>query len=187
MPDQNNIQDQGSDPIGQDAEGNPGNEQDCYNGPLNASRESVIKIKPEDITLPKQPHRFNGQPGPGRPKGVPNKVNKAFREYMEDAITHLQTAQTAKEKRADLVQWAEDNPDKFYLIASKLIPVQVQGEVNNTLTLDLAEKLPFEQLMALKYGPNWKAGHIDRAGEELEIIQRQPIAPQEEQRGTTST
>ena len=69
----------------------------------------------------------------GRPKGATGKVNRLVKDVVSDVFTHLQTDPTAKKKRADLKSWAVDYPKDFYQIASKLIPVQMEGGIEATL------------------------------------------------------
>lgn len=77
-----------------------------------------------------------GKPGPGRPKGVPNKTTA----LLKDAI--LKAAEAAGKKIAIdekgkptgedgmvayLTQQAEDNPGPFMSLLGKVIPLQVEG------------------------------------------------------------
>jgi hypothetical protein len=70
------------------------------------------------------------------PRG-PNKVNRAVKDVMGDVFTQLQEEKEAIEKKANLKAWAIDNPTEFYKLASKLIPVQVGGDPENPLNLNL--------------------------------------------------
>ncbi len=67
---------------------------------------------------------FPGGPGPGRPKGVPNKVSGV----AKDAIARVFDEIGGIEHMAD---WAREHPTQFYNIYSKLIPVQVDGAGEN--------------------------------------------------------
>ena len=68
-----------------------------------------------------------GQPGPGRPKGVPNK-NTAL---LKDAL--LQAAQEAHPDGmvAYLTQQAQLNPGPFLALLGKVLPLQLQGDADN--------------------------------------------------------
>lgn len=72
-----------------------------------------------------------GYKSPGRPKGSPNKLTRTVRQAFEEAFEMLQADQT---KPYALAPWGMKNPDKFYLLAAKLIPVQVQAQVEATVT-----------------------------------------------------
>ena len=75
-----------------------------------------------------------GHPGgPGRPKGSPNKLTRTVRQAFEEAFEVLQADQS---QPYALAPWGMKNPDKFYLLAAKLIPVQVQAQVDDVTQLD---------------------------------------------------
>lgn len=75
-----------------------------------------------------------GHPGgPGRPKGAVNKLTRTVRQAFEEAFEALQADPT---KPYALAPWGMKNPDKFYLLAAKLIPVQVQAQVDDVTQLD---------------------------------------------------
>ena len=59
-----------------------------------------------------------GTPGPGRPKGVPNRITVAAKEAFALAF---QGAGGVDE----FVAWAKANRTEFYRLYSKLIPVDV--------------------------------------------------------------
>jgi hypothetical protein len=69
-----------------------------------------------------------GQPGPGRPKGTPNKTTA----LLKDAI--LKAAEAAGNKVGDegmvsyLTQQAEDNPGPFMALLGKVLPMQISGD-----------------------------------------------------------
>lgn len=62
--------------------------------------------------------------GKGRPRGVPNKVTKAFKTAVLDAFYELGGTQ-------GLVKWGKRNPTEFYKIAARLIPHEVIGAGDN--------------------------------------------------------
>lgn len=70
---------------------------------------------------------FSG-PGPGRPKGSANKVTKTVRAAFEEAFNGLQSD---PDHPAHLANWSRKNPDKFYLLAQKLIPTQVAATIDD--------------------------------------------------------
>jgi hypothetical protein len=71
-----------------------------------------------------------GLPGPGRPKGVPNKANA----LLKDAI--LQAAEEAGGE-GGMVQYlrkqAIDNPGPFMALLGKVLPTQIEGGANPIL------------------------------------------------------
>ena len=64
----------------------------------------------------------------GRKKGTPNKNTVAVRQALEEAFDGLGGVKT-------LTDWAKTNQTEFYKLFAKLLPVQVQGEVNNNLVV----------------------------------------------------
>lgn len=65
-----------------------------------------------------------GKPGPGRPKGSPNKLGKA----AKDAIAEAAEAIGGATRLAEWVKEAPENEKAFWtVIYPKLIPVQVAG------------------------------------------------------------
>lgn len=66
-----------------------------------------------------------GKPGPGRPKGVPNKTTQAAKDAIAEAAEALGGAQR-------LVDWAKEDPANervfWGTIYPKLLPLQVTGE-----------------------------------------------------------
>ncbi len=71
--------------------------------------------------------------GKGRPKGSRNKTTVA----MRDAILHVYEDLQAKSGRdhGHFSEWAEENATEFYKIAAKLIPLDVNANVNGQLGL----------------------------------------------------
>lgn len=63
----------------------------------------------------------------GRPKGTPNKITRTVRETVLAVFTDLQA-----DPKANLKAWAKEEPTEFYRIASKLIPTEVQAQVEVT-------------------------------------------------------
>lgn len=88
---------------------------------------------------------------PGKPKGAVNKSTRIVKEVFADVFDKLQTSPEAKEKKADLENWALSNPTEFYKLSSKLIPIQLAGDPDNPVAVNMTEGLTFEQLYQLKY------------------------------------
>ena len=86
----------------------------------------------------------NGQVkrGPGRPKGSPNKINKAAKDAIADAAEALGGS-------ARLVDWVKEDPanEKAFwtTIYPKLVPVTLGGDVDNPI--NVVQKI---ELVALK-------------------------------------
>ena len=66
-----------------------------------------------------------GAPGPGRPKGVPNKITTA----LKDAILQAAAAAGGEEGLVGyLTTQASENPQSFLPLLGKVLPMQVQHE-----------------------------------------------------------
>ena len=78
-----------------------------------------------------------GKPGPGRPKGVPNKANG----LLKDAI--LQAAEAAGGK-GGMVEYltiqAMENPGPFMALLGKVLPTQIAGDADNPVMVTLIER-----------------------------------------------
>lgn len=65
-------------------------------------------------------------PGPGRPKGVPNKLTQLAKSVIAEAADRLGGADR-------LVEWAKENPGNervfWGTIYPKLLPLQVNAEI----------------------------------------------------------
>jgi hypothetical protein len=86
---------------------------------------------------------------PGKPKGAVNKTTRIVKEVFADVFSDLQKDDT---KDYHLKNWAEKNPTEFYKLSSKLIPIQLAGDSDNPIAVNVAEGMTFEQLYQLKYG-----------------------------------
>jgi hypothetical protein len=83
----------------------------------------------------------------GRQKGTPNKIPKQVKDVFFETFTALQ-----EDEEANLTEWAKQNKTEFYKLSSKLLPIQLAGDPENPLAVNVAEGLNFEQLYQLKYG-----------------------------------
>lgn len=74
----------------------------------------------------------DGTPGPGRPKGVPNKNTT----LLKDAILAAATKAGGKEGLVGyLNKQASENPTAFLSLLGKVLPMQVTGEGDGPLTV----------------------------------------------------
>lgn len=67
--------------------------------------------------------------GQGRPAGTPNRLTKTVREAFERAFEQLQDGGAAS-----LDKWAQRYPSDFYKLAARLIPTEINANVNTTLS-----------------------------------------------------
>lgn len=77
------------------------------------------------MTVKKTGRIGDGTPGPGRPKGVPNKTTA----LLKDAI--LKAAEAAGGERGMagyLEKQATENPGPFMSLLGKVLPMQISGE-----------------------------------------------------------
>ena len=71
-----------------------------------------------------------GNKNSGRTKGAKNKLGAQVKETFAKAFHELQKNADSKH---NLVNWAKANPDKFYPIAAKFIPLEVMGEMEHRI------------------------------------------------------
>lgn len=79
-----------------------------------------------------------GEPRPvnaGRKEGSVNKLTKTVKETVLAVFNDLQN-----DPKANLLKWAKDTPTEFYKIASKLIPTEVNAQVEVTKKLRIGYK-----------------------------------------------
>lgn len=62
-----------------------------------------------------------GKPGPGRPKGVPNKINGQLRDMILQALDGAGGVEYLQKQ-------AEQNPNAFMSLIGRVLPLQVSGE-----------------------------------------------------------
>lgn len=66
----------------------------------------------------------DGTPGPGRPKGVPNKTTTAVKEMVLEALDKAGGVEY-------LLKQAEDNPTAFLTLLGKTLPLTANLNVNH--------------------------------------------------------
>lgn len=72
-------------------------------------------------------------PGPGRPKGVPNKTT----QLLKDAILQAATDAGNGDMAAYLAKQAKDNPGPFMGLLGKVLPMQIGGDPENPLVINV--------------------------------------------------
>lgn len=87
------------------------------------------------------------QGNPGKPKGAIHKSTRIVKDVFADVFSQIQA-----DKKANLKAWAIENPTEFYKLASKLIPIQLAGDPENPVAVNVMDGMTFEQLYQLKYG-----------------------------------
>jgi hypothetical protein len=65
----------------------------------------------------------------GRKPGTPNKVTATVREAMEQVFDGLGGAEA-------MLEWAKGNRGEFYKLWMRLLPVQINAQVQGRLTLE---------------------------------------------------
>lgn len=124
--------------------------------------------------LPKDEHG-NYIGGPGRPKGVPNKISGEAKKMIALAYEGIGGL-----KR--FIDWADKNPTAFYTIVyPKIIALQVQGRVDLDVNLDgekarqQLEAAFLGVIAARRAGTEDPAVYID--GERLRDVTPQLVIP----------
>ena len=78
-----------------------------------------------------------GEPRPqnaGRKEGSLNKITRTVKETVLAVFNDLQ-----QDPKHSLLKWAKDEPTEFYKIASKLIPTEVNAQVETNITVNFSE------------------------------------------------
>ena len=74
-----------------------------------------------------------GTPGPGRPKGVPNKTTQLLKDAILKAATEA--------GNGDMVEYlklqAVENPGPFMALLGKVLPMQVVGEEGGAIEINV--------------------------------------------------
>lgn len=73
-----------------------------------------------------------GKPGPGRPKGLQNKLTQSIKEMIEGALSEVGG-------QAYLVEQARANPTAFLALLKAAMPKDIQGQINGNFTVTWAE------------------------------------------------
>lgn len=99
--------------------------------------------KAEPVKKTSEKPLFGGKPGPGRPKGTPNKSTVIAKDAIAKAAEGLGGADR-------LVAWAKEDPANervfWGTIYPKLLPLQVTGEGGGPLqTITKIELVPLGQ------------------------------------------
>jgi hypothetical protein len=71
-----------------------------------------------------------GKPGPGRPKGMVNKITASTKAALVAAFDELGGVES-------LVAWAKDNPGDFYRLWGRMVPqdVKLAGDPESPLVI----------------------------------------------------
>lgn len=72
--------------------------------------------------------------GPGRPKGVPNKMTTDAKQMIMDALGQAGGVEY-------LVAQAHENPKAFLSLVGRVLPYQVQGDANAPLAITIVKGL----------------------------------------------
>lgn len=77
-----------------------------------------------------------GKPGPGRPKGVPNKTTT----LLKDAILQAATEAGDGDLVAYLQVQAKANPGPFLALLGKVLPMQITGQDGGAIVVSWLKK-----------------------------------------------
>lgn len=75
----------------------------------------------------------------GREKGVPNKITASVKEAIVNAFNELQN-----DPDANLIAWGKKNTTAFYMVASKVIPSEINHSLDNKVITVITPKKPDE-------------------------------------------
>jgi hypothetical protein len=93
----------------------------------------------EVIKTPKKRSGFNGQPGPGRPKGMPNKSTTAIKEMLLASLDSVGGQDYFKRQ-------AEENPNAYMSLIGKIIPSEVKNQITGS------DGGPIQHAVKVKFG-----------------------------------
>ena len=81
--------------------------------------------------------------GPGRPKGTPNKTTALLKEAIMLAAEQAGNDKRGKDGVTGYCRYlATDEPKAFAVLLGKVLPMQVQGDPNNPVTLIITTGVP---------------------------------------------
>ena len=101
--------------------------------PNNPRRQSMT-IKPKaDSTVPRSAVKRN--PPGGSRKGRPNKVTKALKEMIQDALTEVGGSDY-------LVKQAEENPTAFMTLLGRTLPKDLNLDAKGPVTVIVETGVP---------------------------------------------
>jgi hypothetical protein len=83
-------------------------------------------------TSKKRKNLFDGKPGPGRPKGIPNKTTQAIKDMITAALDEAGGI-------SYLVRQAEENPKAFLSLVGRVVPMQVTGDGGGPLVVTVRD------------------------------------------------
>jgi hypothetical protein len=93
--------------------------------------QSTFEELASTMTEKQTPRIGEGKPGPGRPKGVPNKTT----QLLKDAILQAAADAGDGDMVAYLAKQAKENPGPFLALIGKVLPMQVTGEGGGALVV----------------------------------------------------
>ena len=76
-----------------------------------------------------------------RPKGSKNKVGESAKDNILAVFTRLGGT-------AAMAAWAQDNQTEFYRIYARLIPTEVGGQIDHTVTVDVGDESTLAERLA---------------------------------------
>ncbi len=79
----------------------------------------------------------SGNPN-GKPKGAKNKINRAIKDVINETFNQLQA-----DSKNNMLEWAKNNPTEFYKLASKLIPTEIDANINSEPKKILVHRISF--------------------------------------------
>lgn len=104
-----------------------------------------------DKQTSKKPRVGDGRPGPGRPKGVPNKTTTKLKEAILAALEGAgNSIKPGGGSVAYLQQQALENPGPFMALIGKVLPTQLTGEEGGPVLIS-ATPITLDE-WAKKYG-----------------------------------
>lgn len=88
---------------------------------------------PQVLKTEKKPNNFKNKAGPGRPKGLQNKMSTDLKEMILAALSAAGGVQY-------LTDQAVLNPNAFMSLVGKVLPMTVNADVKNSGTINVTIK-----------------------------------------------